>query len=603
MQILESDQFHVLSSAGSHTWARLQDKPGMAAVFLRQYSDWQPGGPVFDPLCRVFFARNGTTIPLARRSYVWKGASAEAVFASEDGSLRIEETANYVGADVLLTEFVLHNNSGHDVEVTLAGQASSRAAITSSLTPEGLLQITLNAPSGHMWGKALHLDESFVFAFRGLEAAPAAQSLGYRGQFTLRAGEHRVFTAGFAHALHAEDLRTALADPVGARAAMARQLDDWMAELPLPEDLDEARRRRCAISWFWIWYSVEEARGLWPGDILTPSKSSYGRGIWLWDSGFHIPALLLGGPKALRWAADQVEVLCANLVDGHLPREVWLDVVGLDLQAPGILTWAAVEIHRRTGDDAFLRRVYPALAANNNWFLAHRLDADTGLCWWDRADSGWDTSPRWDEGPSAAVDLNAWLSLDQALLSRMAAQLGEPGAEDWREKAARTRDRINAQLWHEEDGCYYDRLLDSRRLSGVKSPAMYWPLFAGIAEPAQAERMRWYLNDPAVFATPWPLPCVAANDPAFEPGNYWRGPVWINLNWIVLLGLRRYGLHEDAARLEARTVELIERSPVPYEYYNPLTGEGLGAANFMWTAALHLVLTLGEVPPPECGLI
>ena len=48
---------------------------------------------------------------------------------------------------------------------------------------------------------------------------------------------------------------------------------------------------------------------------------------------------------------------------------------------------------------------------------------------WAGVDSGWDNSPRWDNGIVEAVDLNGWLHLDQLFLAEMARELGKDDAE------------------------------------------------------------------------------------------------------------------------------------------------------------------------------
>jgi glycogen debranching enzyme len=85
---------------------------------------------------------------------------------------------------------------------------------------------------------------------------------------------------------------------------------------------------------------------------------------------------------------------------------------------------------------------------------------------------------------------------------------------------------------------------------------------------------------------------VAQNDPSFTPTNFWRGPVWVNLNWMAVRALQRYGFDAEAADLRARTLSLVARTPTPYEYYNPRTGDGLGSPNYGWTAALYIDLAL-----------
>ena len=82
----------------------------------------------------------------------------------------------------------------------------------------------------------------------------------------------------------------------------------------------------------------------------------------------------------------------------------------------------------------------------------------------------------------------------------------------------------------------------------------------------------------AGYATEWPLPTTAPSSPDFDPVRYWRGPTWININWL---------LADCLPGLRERSLELIERTGF-FEYFHPHTGEGLGTREFTWTAALAL---------------
>jgi neutral trehalase len=39
----------------------------------------------------------------------------------------------------------------------------------------------------------------------------------------------------------------------------------------------------------------------------------------------------------------------------------------------------------------------------------------------------------------------------------------------------------------------------------------------------------------------------------------WRGPVWVNVNWLIAYGFDRYGRHDAADLIRRRTCEEIER--------------------------------------------
>ena len=82
---------------------------------------------------------------------------------------------------------------------------------------------------------------------------------------------------------------------------------------------------------------------------------------------------------------------------------------------------------------------------------------------------------------------------------------------------------------------------------------------------------------------------ISVDDLQFNPLNYWRGPVWININWMLYGGLKNYGFYEDAKNLKKSIIDLVKEHGF-YEYYNPLSGKGLGASDFSWTAALLIDL-------------
>jgi glycogen debranching enzyme len=82
---------------------------------------------------------------------------------------------------------------------------------------------------------------------------------------------------------------------------------------------------------------------------------------------------------------------------------------------------------------------------------------------------------------------------------------------------------------------------------------------------------------------------VPLDGPGFDPTRYWKGPTWVNMNWAIIQGLRAHGATELAAELRDRTLDLVARAGTS-EYFSPLDGEGLGAEDFSWTAALTLDL-------------
>ena len=66
--------------------------------------------------------------------------------------------------------------------------------------------------------------------------------------------------------------------------------------------------------------------------------------------------------------------------------------------------------------------------------------------------------------------------------------------------------------------------------------------------------------------------------------------LWVGrliVNYMISDGLRYYGLHDLADRIEENSRKLVNTHGL-YEYYNPVTGSGAGGGYFSWTAAMCL---------------
>ncbi len=161
-------------------------------------------------------------------------------------------------------------------------------------------------------------------------------------------------------------------------------------------------------------------------------------------------------------------------------------------------------------------------------------------------------------------------------------------------RAAATAAAIDARLWDDDRSLYVDYDLAAGAAIPVPALAGFAPLFAGIPDQARAQKMLDYLGsrsfgldleDRAGF----PAASYDRFAPGYSPRRYWRGPVWIQMNWLIMHGLRKYGFLEHAARLGAAIIDLPALSGFR-EYFDPETGAGYGAEDFSWTAALLIDL-------------
>lgn len=145
------------------------------------------------------------------------------------------------------------------------------------------------------------------------------------------------------------------------------------------------------------------------------------------------------------------------------------------------------------------------------------------------------------------------------------------------------------ELWDPYTNMYYPRDFVTHRLLKEPSVASLLPLYAGCISPERAALLVKTLESEHLFGPPYPVPSAPLNSPWFDPERYWQGPTWFNTNWMIIDGLKRYGYHHHAAALAESMLELAGQHGC-YEYFNPLSGEPLGAPNFSWTAALTIDL-------------
>jgi glycogen debranching enzyme len=212
---------------------------------------------------------------------------------------------------------------------------------------------------------------------------------------------------------------------------------------------------------------------------------------------------------------------------------------------PPLFAWAEVESYKVTGDRSRFESVLPALKKYAEWLEKHRKKEITkhGLYWNTGLGSGMDNLPLQGSG---WVDMSSQMVLFYRNLSFMCGEVKQPDESTRYTKLAdEIAQRINAMMWNEEDGFYYN-VDDNGIQQRLKSVAGFWPMLAGIADDTKAKRLLFHLKDPRSFWRPIPFPSLAADEKAYQSdGHYWLGGVWTPTNVMILKGLERYGRESD----------------------------------------------------------
>jgi putative isomerase len=315
---------------------------------------------------------------------------------------------------------------------------------------------------------------------------------------------------------------------------------------------------------------------------------------------------------ALAGATPQGNVAC--IVTSN---DAWVD----RSQPPhgALVAWLC---YLRTGERSLLEASFEALSRNQRWWRENR-DPDAvgliscgtsevggglykGTIFGARNETGMDNSSTHDEAlyepetrtlSTFDLGLNCALALDAEMLSRIADVLGKPDeALEFARLAECSRQLIRTELWDEERKIFANR---QRKGGFVRSlsPTSFYPLLCGAASCEQARDLLAHLADSKTFGGDFVLPNATRDDPAFRENVYWRGRIWPNVNFMVWLGLKRYGFAAKASELATKSYDLFMKSwrehRIAAENYNSTTGEALDQGDtdpfYIWAALLPMM--------------
>jgi len=161
---------------------------------------------------------------------------------------------------------------------------------------------------------------------------------------------------------------------------------------------------------------------------------------------------------------------------------------------------------------------------------------------------------------------------------------------DLKNKISKSEESLT-KFYKDEEQSFFPYDFKNNNLIKVDAISNYFVLFANLQNEdinnKIINKLKQYNSQSEYFFT-----TVNPKDKTFEETRYWRGPVWINSNWIIYQGI----LDKDknfSNLIKNKTLELLENKKF-HEYYNFKTGECLGANNFSWSAALYLDLKLNN---------
>ncbi len=292
---------------------------------------------------------------------------------------------------------------------------------------------------------------------------------------------------------------------------------------------------------------------------------------------------------------------------------------------PPMAAQAVERVHEISEDGDFLKEMFPKLKAQFDWLSKNRdFDGDGLLTIISPFESGMDWKPTFDVPlkfePKKAnkklfwkvvgvdfrnyinnynlekirkkgyfqvkeVGLNSIYAQNLRVMAKLADLMDDPDASKYHERAQKVEKSILDVMYNEKDAAFYDCYGKNDTQIKILTPTIFYPVaLESIPSDVSEKVMKKHFFKSDEFHTKYPIPSLATNEAAFDPGAsiyIWRGPTWIVNNWYLHKYLIQKGYEDEAQRLVDSIKSLIKKSGFR-EYYNPFTGQGHGAQNFTW---------------------
>ncbi len=202
--------------------------------------------------------------------------------------------------------------------------------------------------------------------------------------------------------------------------------------------------------------------------------------------------------------------------------------------------------------------------------------------------AGWDHDVIGSSGPFRVADVGITMILLRATrdLIDLANRLGRD--DDLEELEACLQQLVMGTnyLWDETAGTFCSRDTITGRHSGFVTNASFLNCYAAVGNEEQRDKMTAHWERISASAN-YMLPSHDPDDSRFDALRYWRGPIWIVVNYMLAKGFREQGLDEWAERIAADSRKIISEHGFN-EAFSPISGEGSGGSDFSWTAAMWL---------------
>ncbi|KAK9469490.1 glycoside hydrolase [Lipomyces arxii] len=289
---------------------------------------------------------------------------------------------------------------------------------------------------------------------------------------------------------------------------------------------------------------------------------------------------------------------------------------------------------------AAVKSMYPTLKLHYNWF--RRTQSADIKAWHDpnvARPMSWTEGYRWrgrtpnhcltsglDDYPRALpphpaemhVDLLAWMGSMTRSMIKIGSFVGAPVSEIKRYKDILTGIQGNLEdlHWSEEAGLYCDlgwnAAQETRTHECHEGYVSLIPFMVGLVPSDRVGSIVKKIRDPDGLWSNHGIRSLSLRDSVFGTDeNYWRGSVWIHMNYMILTALENYyddpDIDSDVRSLMSDTYQKLrvnivdtvfkewQETGFAFEQYEQATGKGKGVKHFLgWTSLTTMIMNMPE---------
>ncbi len=217
-------------------------------------------------------------------------------------------------------------------------------------------------------------------------------------------------------------------------------------------------------------------------------------------------------------------------------------------------------------------------------------------------------------GNIEGVEQTCFLAISERAMVEMCKKTGRiEMMKKYQRRLDKRTKAIREKMWDPKTKFFYSIDRDTGEKIYIRTLQGFLTMTAGLASEEQAKELVKQLTDPSLFWSKYPVTTSAMDEPTFKPDGFWRGDMWPPTNYLVAIGLNRYGYYDIAIELANKMQELVEKyDGHAYERYNGVDGIGIGVKDYCWgvvtwSIAVNTIYGIGEdyrtivIPPNAKG--